>query len=146
MTTSRFAALLAALAVGGVGLGACGDGDQRAAPEPAATEPSGTEPSGGAPAPADETVEVAADPSGQLKFVQSSLTASAGKATFEFTNEASVPHDFTIEQDAKKIAGTKVITQKSETLTADLEAGEYAYYCSVAGHREAGMQGTLTVE
>jgi uncharacterized cupredoxin-like copper-binding protein len=34
---------------------------------------------------------------------------------------------------------------KTSTVTADLKAGTYKFYCSVDGHRAAGMEGTLTV-
>ena len=141
MSMKSMTALVAALALAGSGLAACGDDDDEpAAPPPAATQPDtgGTE--------AGETVEVAADPGGQLEYVQSSLSAPAGSVTFEFANEASVPHDFNVEQDGEKVAGTDVITSSEDSVSVELEPGRYAYYCSVDGHREAGMEGTLTVE
>ncbi|HWI06069.1 MAG TPA: plastocyanin/azurin family copper-binding protein [Solirubrobacteraceae bacterium] len=142
MSMKSMTALVAALALAGSGLAACGDDDDEPAapPPPAATQPDtgGTE--------AGETVEVAADPGGQLEYVQSSLSAPAGSVTFEFANEASVPHDFNVEQDGEKVAGTDVITSSEDSVSVELEPGRYAYYCSVDGHREAGMEGTLTVE
>ena len=149
MSMKSMTALVAALALAGGGLVACGDDDEdeaAAPPPPAATQPDtgGTETTQtGAAA---ETVEVAADPGGQLEYVQSSLSAPAGSVTFEFTNEASVPHDFNIEQDGEDVAGTEVITNSEASLSVELEPGRYAYYCSVGRHREAGMEGTLTVE
>jgi plastocyanin len=131
------------LAVAALALAACGGDDD--GEEPGATSPPATttaEP----PASAATPVQIAADPSGALKFETTTLTAKAGNVTFEFTNDAPVGHDFVIEQDGEKVAGTDVITKSSTTLDTELEAGEYAFYCSVAGHREAGMEGTLTVE
>ena len=51
-----------------------------------------------------------------------------------------------IEQDGKELAGFEPITEGAESLSADLKPGTYTFYCSVTGHREAGMEGTLTVE
>ena len=73
--------------------------------------------------------------------------APAGPTTFEFANPASLGHDFCLEQDGSEVGCTELVTDgDSSTLDADLESGEYTYYCSVAGHREGGMEGTLTVE
>lgn len=142
----RVTAFVAALALGATGLAACGEDEEEtpAPPPPAATEPAQTD-TAGAQQPAT-AVQVAAEPGGGLAYVQDSLSAAAGQVTFEFTNESSVPHDFNIEQDGEQIDGTEVITQAEESLTVELEPGRYAYYCSVDGHREAGMEGSLTVE
>lgn len=146
MSTKSMTALVAALALAGVGLAACGDDDdteEPAPPPPAATQPAQPDTGG---TKAREAVEVAADPGGKLVFEQSSLSTSGGSVTFEFTNEADVPHDFTIERDGKKLAGTEVITASEDSVTVDLKAGSYTYYCSVDGHRGAGMEGALTVK
>ena len=52
-----------------------------------------------------------------------------------------------IERDGEELAGSDVVTDGETTeASAELEPGEYAYYCAVPGHREGGMEGTLTVE
>ncbi len=108
------------------------------------------------------TIGVEADPGGELAYVQKSLSGSAGENTFEFDNPSSTEHDFCIDDDGETAASgeailvyhtgasnaigcTDVITGETTTLTEDLDAGNYVFYCSVSGHREAGMEGTLTV-
>jgi len=60
------------------------------------------------------------------------------------TNAGVLQHDFIIEDTD---FGTELLDGGSEaTITVNLAAGEYTYFCSVPGHREAGMEGTLTVE
>ena len=135
--------VICALAV--FGLAACGGDDNKdTTTEPAATTDTTTTDTGAGGA--GKTVQVAADPSGALKFVQSSLTAPVGKVTFKFTNESSTPHDFVLEQDGQELGKTEVISESSATTEATLEAGEYTYFCSVPGHRQAGMEGTLTAK
>ncbi len=93
------------------------------------------------------TVSQSADPTGQLKFTKSSLTAKSGKVTIDFTNKSPVPHDMVIQQGSSGsvIGKTPVFSGGSKTFTVTLKPGTYTFYCSVPGHRQAGMQGTLTV-
>jgi plastocyanin len=130
--TRRTLLLVLALATFALALAACGGDDEEAAPP--ATEGNG----GG------QTVQIAADPGGGFTFDKDALEASAGETTFEFTNDASIPHNFTIE--GVEGAATETVTQGNDSITVDLEAGTYTYFCSVPGHREGGMEGTLTVE
>jgi uncharacterized cupredoxin-like copper-binding protein len=66
--------------------------------------------------------------------------------TIEFDNQAAIEHDVAIEQDGEEIAKSDLVSQGTAEVSADLEPGEYVFYCSVPGHREGGMEGTLTVK
>jgi plastocyanin len=111
------------------------------APSSSSTSSSASGSSGGG-----STIKDAADPSGQLKFTSSTLTASAGKATIDFTNSSSVPHNMTIvDSSGKQVGATPTFSGGTKSFTADLKPGKYTFFCSVPGHRQAGMQGTLTV-
>ena len=148
MRSRRPVAIVAAMALATGGLAACGDDDEDtgASPPPPAAAQTQTSGAAGGGGGGGETVEVAADPGGDIAFQQDSLTAPAGSVTFEFTNQANIPHDFKIEQDGADIGGTEVITGDTTQATVELEAGEYTFYCSVGDHREDGMEGELTVE
>jgi uncharacterized cupredoxin-like copper-binding protein len=91
---------------------------------------------------------VAADPSGQLRFTKSSLTAKAGSVTIKFTNSAPEDHNLTVQQgtNGKIIGATPTFQGGSKTVVVHLKAGTYTFFCSVPGHRQGGMQGTLTVQ
>ncbi len=133
-----------------IGLAACGSsssnttttGTTTAATTPAATTPATTTPKSTTAA---GPVAVAADPTGQLAYVQKSLTAKAGKVTFNFTNGSPVPHDLAIGQGSKQLGATPVFSGGSKTLAVTLAKGTYQFYCTVPGHRQSGMEGTLTV-
>ncbi|HWV24708.1 MAG TPA: PQQ-binding-like beta-propeller repeat protein [Thermomicrobiales bacterium] len=59
------------------------------------------------------------------------------------TNKGLLQHDWTVEDTE---FGTELLNGGEDTtLTVNLPAGTYTYYCTVPGHREAGMVGTLTV-
>jgi plastocyanin len=81
----------------------------------------------------------------QLEFDRSSLTASAGTVTISMENPSSIPHNVSIEGRGVDEEGKTVGQGGTSSVTADLRPGEYDFYCSVAGHREGGMEGTLTV-
>ncbi|GIV01162.1 MAG: hypothetical protein KatS3mg014_2777 [Actinomycetota bacterium] len=79
----------------------------------------------------------------EFKFEPNALQAPAGTdVTISVTDAGTIEHDFTIDEAGLKIA---VKPGETKTGTVNLEAGTYTFYCSVPGHREAGMEGTLTV-
>lgn len=109
-------------------------------------EEAGKEATGGTAGSAS-TVDIEADPGGSLSYTTGSATAKAGKVTIDFTNDSPVPHDVTIESEGgETLAQTETLAEGSASATANLKPGTYTFYCSVPGHREAGMEGTLTVK
>lgn len=140
---TKLAVLFALLALVPFALAACGDDDDE---EPTtAAETTETTETGGGTGGGASTVSFTADPSGELAFEESSAEASAGTVTLELTNESAVPHDVQIEGPEGDIGGTEETTGGSVSAEVELEPGDYTFYCSVPGHREAGMEGTLTV-
>jgi plastocyanin len=88
---------------------------------------------------------LSADPGGDLSFDTDTLEAPAGRVTIQMENPSSVPHNVSIEGRGVDEEGRTVGQGGTSTVTADLEPAEYVFYCSVPGHREGGMEGTLTV-
>jgi plastocyanin len=105
----------------------------------------------GTPAPASSpaahagALKLAADPTGQLAYDTKQLSAKAGTVKIAFTNSSPVEHDVTIAQGSKVLGATPAFVGGSKTLTVALKPGKYTFYCSVPGHRQAGMEGTLNV-
>jgi plastocyanin len=91
------------------------------------------------------TLQLAADPT-QIAFDTTSLAAKAGEVTIDFENPSALEHDVAIEQGDKEIAKSETITEGKTSVSADLEPGTYIFLCTVPGHAEAGMEGTLTVK
>jgi plastocyanin len=88
-----------------------------------------------------------ADPNGGLAYTSGSATAKAGKVTVDFTNPQPLTHDVAIEDSSGKTVGqTELIAEGSDSTVVNLKPGTYTYYCTVPGHRESGMEGTLTVK
>jgi plastocyanin len=104
----------------------------------------------GTPAPASSpsgatTVSLAANPAGQLAYSTTKLSAKAGKVTIDMTNMAPIEHNVTIAQGSTVLGATPTFKGGEKSLTLTLKPGTYTFYCSVPGHRQAGMEGTLTV-
>ena len=123
------------------GLVACGESGDATTSTNAAAELPLLDDLGG-----DAHVRFAADPSGKLAYNVALASASAGKATIQFVNPQSVPHNVTVEgTTGRTIAATRTIGEGMTSTTAVLRPGKYHVYCSVPGHRKAGMKGYLTV-
>lgn len=90
------------------------------------------------------TVKLAADPT-QIAYDTKSLSTKSGKVTIDFNNPSQISHDVAIAKGGKEIARSDLVAQGDTAVSVDLAPGKYVFYCTVPGHREAGMQGTLTV-
>jgi plastocyanin len=109
-----------------------------------ATE-SGKEAGGGSAS--ASTLGFEADPSGELAYTTTTASAKPGKVTVDFKNPQSLTHDVAIEDSSGKTVGqTELIGEGETSTTVDLKPGTYHFFCTVPGHREAGMEGTLTVK
>ena len=82
----------------------------------------------------------------EYSFNPSSITVSAGdKVKIIFRNDGERNHDLVIEELGIR---TKIINS-GETDTIEFEVkqpGTYTFFCSLPGHRQAGMEGKLIVE
>ncbi len=87
-----------------------------------------------------------ADPAGQLRYTTKNLSTKAGAVTISFANMSPLPHNITIAQGTKVLGATPTFQGGSKTLKLNLKPGTYVFYCSVPGHRAAGMEGKLTVQ
>jgi plastocyanin len=148
----KVAAFLA-LALASVALVACGGGDDNGTTTSAGeagngAAAGGAAAGGGKAAARGETIKLEADPDGQLAYTTDTLSARAGNLTIEFKNPASLTHDVAVEDPGGNDLGVSdLIAQSSTTLVLkNLKPGSYTYYCTVPGHKEAGMEGTLTVK
>jgi plastocyanin len=93
------------------------------------------------------TVNISADPSGQLAFQEKTVTSKPGPVKIDFTNQTPVGHDVKIaDSKGDLLGGTDLVTGGTGTATVDLPKGTYTFYCDVPGHEQAGMKGTLTVK
>ena len=142
-------ASLLVLALVSAALVACGDDDDSATTTTEET-PAGAasgEKAGGNEGGGGASLEFEADPGGDLAYTTTEASTEAGEVTVDFKNPQSLSHDVAIEDSKGETVGkTEVIGEGETSESVNLKAGKYTFYCSVPGHREAGMEGTLTVE
>jgi plastocyanin len=143
----RRASLVACVAaVAALGLAACGGGDDNNDTTAAATPPATTGGGGGGGG-AGSTVDISTPSGSTLAYDQKDVSAKAGNVTISFDNRQAQPHDVVVESSSgDELAQTDLISSQTATTTADLQPGTYTFFCSVPGHRDAGMEGTLTVK
>jgi plastocyanin len=142
-----------ALVLASTALVACGSSSSSSSSESTATETtseSGAAAGGGEAegksAGSASAVDIEAASSG-LEYTSKTATAKAGKVTVDFNNPQPLTHDVAIEDSSGKTIGqTELIAEGSSSAVVNLKPGTYHYYCTVPGHREAGMEGTLTVK
>jgi len=90
------------------------------------------------------TLQLAASET-DLAFDKTSLTSKPGKVTIDFDNPSALEHNVAIEQNGKEIAVSETLAKGKTSVSAELAPGTYTYLCTIPGHAEAGMEGTLTV-
>jgi plastocyanin len=95
---------------------------------------------------ASQTLTLSAAASGQLAFSTKALSGKAGNIKIVMHNPAPVPHNISLQgPNGVNLHGPTVNQNGDSQVQANLKPGKYTFYCSVPGHRQAGMVGTLTV-
>ncbi len=79
----------------------------------------------------------------EFKFEPAQLEVQAGRVELVLRNEGVIPHDFAIP--ALKVKTEYIPAKKEQVLVVDLKPGTYPFECTVGGHKQAGMHGTLVV-
>jgi mono/diheme cytochrome c family protein len=92
-------------------------------------------------------LEIDADPGGQLAYTVADASATAGALQIDSRNASSIPHDIALESaDGQELGkGETVSNGGVSRVDVDVRPGRYTFFCTLPGHREAGMEGTLTV-
>lgn len=83
----------------------------------------------------------------EFKFDPTESSASAGQVAFTIRNSGSIEHDFElIDEKGASLAKIPIIAPgSSERVSATLAAGRYSYVCTLPGHKQAGMVGSVAV-
>ena len=87
----------------------------------------------------------------EYEFDPSDLSVASGD-TLALTNDGQIPHNLTIVEGEATGGGAEVAASddiaggESGSLTVDAEPGEYGFLCTIPGHAEDGMVGTIKVE
>ncbi len=141
----RASAVLVFAALAVVGLAACGSSSNDNSTTSAAAAPATTAAAGGGGG--GSTVDISTPGGSALAYDQKDVSAKAGSVTINFDNKEALQHDVAVADSSGKVLGqTDLVSSGTANATVDLQPGTYTFYCTVPGHREAGMQGTLTVK
>jgi plastocyanin len=131
--------LTAALAALTLSLAACGGGSSTSNSTPATPAGGSSNISGATGTSVDVTLaDFSIDISGGTKL-------SSGTYTFNVTNNGPTGHNLTIEGPGVDSQATPTFTSGTQQLTVTLKNGTYEFFCSVPGHKEAGMDVKVTV-
>jgi plastocyanin/mono/diheme cytochrome c family protein len=105
-------------------------------------EEEGEESTEGTPA-ADGEGGILIEAEDTLSWSQTEVTVKPGD-TIQVVNAGVLEHDFTVDE----LGIAEVLTPEPVTITIpeDAAPGEYEFYCSIPGHAQGGMVGTLIVE
>jgi uncharacterized cupredoxin-like copper-binding protein len=120
-------------------------GSSSTSSEPTATTGTPAPASSPAASKARSALALAADPAGALAYNTKQLSAKAGTVTITMTNMSPLEHDVAVAEGTKVLGATPVFKGGTMKLTLRLKPGKYVFYCTVPGHRQAGMEGTLNV-
>ena len=93
---------------------------------------------------ATETLDVSSPADGGLVYQPNGLTAKPGNVTITYDNPSPVPHSIAVATANGNVLGqVQPFTHgKQSVQLTNLAPGKYVFYCTVPGHREAGMEGT----
>ena len=96
---------------------------------------------------ATESLDVSSPADGGLVFEPDGLMAKPGNVTITYDNLSPVPHSIAVATSNGNVLGeVQPFTNNKESVQlSNLAPGSYVFYCTVPGHREAGMEGNLTV-
>ena len=90
------------------------------------------------------TLQISTPSGTALAYNQKQVGAPAGDVTIDFQNNEPLAHDVAVADTSGKVLGqTELVTSGSASTSINLPAGNYVFYCTVPGHREAGMAGNL---
>jgi len=81
----------------------------------------------------------------EFKIALPKIAVHAGRVTFDVQNDGKIPHDLVVEGNGIEEKTPLLDAGESKTLSVDLKPGTYDVYCSVPGHKQAGMDLKLTV-
>ena len=84
-------------------------------------------------------------PASGLRYDQKTVHAHPGRIKIIFLNRSGLKHNVNVENGEHELGKSATVRHATTTFFVTLKAGKYNYYCSVPGHEDAGMHGTLIV-